>query len=99
MDPPDSIEAIKFRMEQQRAHPPGSGEDHWHAHAYRRGFEQKTRTVGRDEPPRRARVQCGSESAITGDTGSWRGIDRRWCWRGPRRVWVRSWGNIAHCWV
>ena len=50
MDPPDPIEAIKFRMEQQETHPAGPGGDHRHAHAYRRGSERKTRTVGGDDP-------------------------------------------------
>src|SRR5271165_4646070 len=31
MDPPDPIEAIKFRMEQQGSHPEGPGAHHWNA--------------------------------------------------------------------
>ena len=49
MDPPDPIEAIKFRME-SKGSPARPGGNHRHAHPHRRGSERETRFVDRDDP-------------------------------------------------
>jgi antitoxin component HigA of HigAB toxin-antitoxin module len=55
MDPPDPVEAIKFRMEQQGLTRRDLEQIIWHPHPYRRGSESKTWTVHRDDPsPARA---------------------------------------------
>jgi hypothetical protein len=51
MDPPDPIEAIKFRVEQQGTHAPRSGRNHRYAHPDCGGSKPKTRAVDRNHPP------------------------------------------------
>ena len=50
MDPPDPIEAIKFRMEQQELTSTRPGGDHRHEHPDRRNYEPKTWAFDRNDP-------------------------------------------------
>ena len=50
MDPPDPIEAIEFRMEQQGLEPQRSGALDWHSRACRRGHESQAQPVNRYDP-------------------------------------------------
>ena len=51
MDPPDPVEAIKFRMEQQGLTRRDLEEIIGTRNPHRRGSEPKARTIDRDDPP------------------------------------------------
>jgi hypothetical protein len=51
IDPPDPIEAIKFRMEQQGLTRKGSGRHSWHPYAGRRSAQSPSRPVNQHDPP------------------------------------------------